>query len=109
MSVLEVPLELLRDAVDRDALHPHPPANDPLGEPIEGEVLRTFAWVVAMNGALMVDSLTTGLPATGVALGQELTASLLVGWGAGPDLLGAARSAAADLPIDGRRTPRSDP
>ena len=73
----------------------------PLGEPLDGEVLRTFAWIVAMNGALMVDSLSTGLPSTGIGLGRELTASLLAGWGASPNQLVAARDEAARLSLDG--------
>jgi AcrR family transcriptional regulator len=103
MSVLEVPHELLRAAVAAGALAAHAGSTDPLGEPLDGEVLRTFAWVVAMNGALMVDSLSTGLPSTGFGLGEELTASLLAGWGARPDHLSAARALAADLPADGPR------
>ena len=101
MSVLEVPHELLRAAVQIGALSPHPGSTDPLGEPLDGEVLRTFSWIVAMNGALMVDSLSTGLPSTGVGLGRELTTSLLTGWGASRDQLAAARTEADDLPIDG--------
>jgi len=101
MSVLEVPHELLRDAVRVGALDAHPGSTDPLGEPLDGEVLRTFAWIVAMNGALMVDSLSTGLPSTGVGLGRELTASLLAGWGAAPEQLAAAQDAAAHLSLDG--------
>jgi AcrR family transcriptional regulator len=108
MSVLEVPHELLHAAVGAGALAAHGGTTDPLGEPLDGEVLRTFAWVVAMNGALMVDSLSTGLPSTGVGLGEELTASLLAGWGARPDQLAEARELAVDLHVDGpsrRRTP----
>ena len=101
MAVLEVPHELLRDAVRLGALEAHPGSTDPLGEPLDGEVLRTFAWIVAMNGALMVDSLSTGLPSTGIGLGRELTASLLAGWGASSDQLAAARDEAARLSLDG--------
>lgn len=91
MVVLDVPRRLLADAARRGALRPHPDGTDPLGEPIDGDVLRTFAWVVALNGALMVDALTTGLPSTGTALGRELTDSLLRGWGASDDELTAAK------------------
>ena len=106
MSVLEVPHELLRAAVELGVLHAHPGSTDPLGEPLDGEVLRTFAWIVAMNGALMVDSLSTGLPSTGLGLGRELTASLLAGWGASSEHLDAARAEASQLSIDGpRRSP----
>jgi AcrR family transcriptional regulator len=104
MTVLDVPRELLAEAVSEGALLQHGERRDPLGEPIDGDVLRTFAWVVALNGALMVDSLSMGLPSTGAALGAEITASLLSGWGADARLLTAARGVAdelADLPPAG--------
>ncbi|MHB1137731.1 MAG: TetR family transcriptional regulator [Microthrixaceae bacterium] len=97
MAVLDVPRRLLDAAALCGALRAHGAAADPIEEPIDGSVLRTFAWVVALNGALMADGLTTGLPTTGTALGGELTAALLVGWGADPDLAGAARVLAARL------------
>jgi AcrR family transcriptional regulator len=97
MVVLDVPRTLLSEAVEVGALLRHQERTDPIGEPIDGDVLRTFAWVVALNGALMVDSLSTGLPSTGAALGDELTAALLVGWGAAPDTLAQARLLADDL------------
>lgn len=104
MEVLEVPRRLLADAVAAGALREHEHRTDPIGEPLDGHVLRTFAWVVAMNGALMVDSLSTGLPSTGGALGAELTSSLLLGWGAHPDELRRATALAGTLrrPHDGR-------
>jgi len=77
---------------------------NPLGQPIDGNLLRTFAWVVAMNGALMVDSLRTGLPSTGKALGEELTATLLAGWGADPSELRTARELAAAMADATRRS-----
>ncbi|HRW39569.1 MAG TPA: hypothetical protein P5254_17860, partial [Aquihabitans sp.] len=52
---------------------------------------RTFAWVLALNGALLADGLVTGLPTTGALLGAQLTDALLLGWGADADDLGAAR------------------
>jgi AcrR family transcriptional regulator len=94
MSVLEAPRRLLGDAVHCGALAPHRVITNPLGEPLDGDVLRTFAWTVALNGALMVDTLTTGLPSTGAALGTEITASLLIGWGAAPDELATGRELA---------------
>jgi AcrR family transcriptional regulator len=97
MLVLEVPRQLLAEARDVGALEPGEPADDPVGQPLDPTLVRTFAWVVAMNGALMVDGLTTGLPSTGRALGQELTASLLRGWGAAPGPLAAARELAHAL------------
>lgn len=98
MAVLEVPRQLLVDAAATGALDPHEPRTDPIGEPLDGAVLRTFAWIVAMNGALMVDALSTGLPSTGAALGDELTTSLLRGWGADADELAQARELVQDLP-----------
>lgn len=98
MSVLDVPRRLLDDAVAAGALEPGAPVTDPVGQPLDPTLVRTFAWVVAMNGALLVDSLSTGLPSTGRALGQELTASLLRGWGAPADALDVARALAHDLP-----------
>ena len=56
--------------------------------------MRTFAWIVALNGSLLVEGLATGLPTTGAALGAELTASLLRGWGADPTDLATARTIA---------------
>ena len=84
---------LLQAAAASGALEPGTAVTDPVGQLLEPTLVRTFAWVVAMNGALMVDSLTTGLPSTGRALGDELTGALLRGWGARPDELAAARDA----------------
>lgn len=97
MVVLDVPRRLLDDAVAAGALEPGVPVTDPVGNPLDPTLVRTFAWIVALNGALMVDELTTGLPSTGRALGHELTASLLRGWGATPDQLAAAGDIAARL------------
>ncbi len=104
MAVLEIPRQLLAAATDRGALDEHEQPTDPLGQPIDGNLLRTFAWVVAMNGALMVDSLRTGLPSTGKALGEELTATLLAGWGADPSELRTARELAAAMADATRRS-----
>jgi AcrR family transcriptional regulator len=94
MVVLDVPRGLLQDAAASGALEHGTAVTDPVGQLLEPTLVRTFAWVVAMNGALMVDSLTTGLPSTGRALGDELTAALLRGWGAPADELAAARELA---------------
>lgn len=110
MEVLDVPRQLLAEAVAAGALREHEDRRDPIGEPLDGHVLRTFAWIVAMNGALMVDSLSTGLPSTGGALGAELTSSLLLGWGADPEQLTRATEVAAELrrSADGRtRDPKA--
>lgn len=97
MAVLDVPRRLLAAAVEVGALRPHEPLTNPIDQPVEGAVARTIAWVVALNGALLADGLTTGLPTTGVALGEEITDALLRGWGAEPDRLRDARALAHDL------------
>lgn len=99
MAVLAVPRRLLAAAADAAALAPHHPVADPLDHPLEGALLRTFAWVVALNGALMVDGIVAGLPTTGALLGEEITDSLLRGWGADGAALARARTVAAALPI----------
>lgn len=94
LGVLDVPRRLLAAAADIGALDPHDGAVDPIGAPIDGDYLRTIAWVVALNGALLADGLATGLPSTGTRLGHELTRALLRGWGADPHDLTTARSLA---------------
>lgn len=105
MAVLDAPRRLLAAAVEVGALAPHDPVADPLDEPLDGAVVRTFAWVVALNGALLVDGLVTGLPTTGTALGEEITVALLRGWGAEADRLAAARPIAAALAGLDQETP----
>ena len=95
MHVLGVPQRLLADAAHVGALRGDHPVADPIGGLVEVALVRTLAWVVALNGALLTDGLVTGLPTTGVALGSQLTDALLVGWGADPAQLRAARSASA--------------
>lgn len=95
MAVLDVPRRLLADAAAVGALAPAPAAPDPIGDPVDGDLVRTISWVVAMNGALLTDGLVMGLPTTGTALGRELTAALLVGWGADPADSSAARTIAS--------------
>lgn len=97
MVVLDVPRRLLGTAAQRGALNPGADTTDPVGAPLDPTLVRTFAWVVALNGALMVDSLSTGLPSTGPALGSELTGTLLRGWGARERELVAARELAHSL------------
>jgi AcrR family transcriptional regulator len=91
MGVLELPRQLLAEAERSAALAPCPPAADPLGQPLDGALARTLAWVVALNGALLVDGLATGVPVTGAVLGEQLTGTLLRGWGAPAEHLAAAR------------------
>ena len=92
MAVLDVPRRLLAHAVEVRALRPHPPASDPLDHPVDGDHVRTIAWVTALNGALLADGLTTGMPTTGPSLGTELTGALLRGWGAPEAAVATARS-----------------
>ncbi len=94
MEALDLPRQLLADAVACGALDDHTEVIDPIGNTVEGALVRTFAWVVALNGALLTDQLTTGLPTDGWAIGGELTASLLRGWGAPAADLNAAREIA---------------
>lgn len=99
MAVLDLPRRLLSAAVDAGALAPHHPVADPLDHPLEGSLVRTFAWIVALNGALLVDGIAAGLPTTGALLGEEITDSLLRGWGADPEALDRARGTVAALPV----------
>lgn len=98
MAVLERPRRLLAAAVEVGALAPHAPVADPLDQPLDGALVRTLSWIVALNGALLVDGIGAGLPTTGAQLGEEITDSLLRGWGADPAHLAAARALAAALP-----------
>ncbi len=97
MLVLDVPRRLLAAATATGALHAQPLTSNPLEEVLEGSMLRTFAWVLGLNGALMADGLSTGLPTTGSALGDVLTQALLQGWGASLEELSAAREVAETL------------
>lgn len=92
MHVLDAPRRLLTEAAEVGALAVDGPMADPLGHPVDPAIARTLAWVVALNGALLTDGLLTGLPTTGAALGGQLTDALLVGWGASPEHLQAART-----------------
>jgi AcrR family transcriptional regulator len=98
LGVLEVPRRLLAAAADVGALEPRSDAVDPIDQPVDGAFLRTIAWVVTLNGALLADGLTTGLPTTGASLGGEITSALLRGWGAQPDELAAARAVPTPVP-----------
>jgi AcrR family transcriptional regulator len=97
MVVLDAPRRLLAAAESTGALHSQGPLADPIDEPIDGALVRTFVWIVALNGALMADGLTTGLPTTGTALGRVLTDTLLRGWGADGAELDDAHRVAQDL------------
>ncbi len=100
MAVLDLPRQLLSEAAASGALEAPAPAEDPIGSPFDGDLLRTFAWIVALNGALMIDGLSTGAPSTGAALGGEITSALLRGWGADPLRSAAARARAAEITIE---------
>lgn len=97
LAVLEVPRQLLQRAEDLGALEHDEQASNPVGEPVDGTILRTFGWVLALNGALLADELSTGMPSTGEALGRELTGALLRGWGALQADVLAARRLSDDL------------
>jgi AcrR family transcriptional regulator len=95
MHVLGVPQRLLAGAAAVGALRSDDRLADPLGTPLDASLGRTFAWVLALNGALLADGLVTGLPTTGAALGTQLTDALLVGWGAPPELVDRGRGLCA--------------
>lgn len=102
MSVLDLPRRLISAAVVAGALEPAGLVSDPVDTPVDGDLMRTFAWVVALNGALLIDGLSTGAPSTGAALGAELTSALLRGWGGSPELIARARHLAQELaPLQG--------
>ncbi len=92
MAVLLVPQQLLAAAASAGALDAPAEVLDPIGHPADGDLVRTIAWVVALNGALLTDGLVMGLPTTGAVLGRELTTALLAGWGAAPDDLVTAHA-----------------
>jgi len=94
MALLDVPRRLLDDAVAQGSLEPPADLTDPVDAPLDGSLMRTLAWIVALNGALMVDGLSTGVPSTGARLGTSITASLLRGWGATPAHLDTTRTIA---------------
>lgn len=101
MAVLDVPRHLLLQAAAARALRPADPAEDPLGNTVDGGLTRTLTWVTALNGTLQVDALRTGLPLAGAHLGRELTRTLLAGWGARPADVAAATELARTLPHPG--------
>lgn len=97
MALLEVPRGLLEQGARCGAIDPAVEQTDPVGAPLDGDLTRTLAWVVALNGALLVDELSTGIPSTGAQLGSTITHALLRGWGADPTAVDAARAAAEQL------------
>lgn len=99
-GVLDAPRQLLVAATDVGVLTAADPVVDPLGQPVDLALARTLAWVVALNGALLTDGLLVGLPTTGTSLGRHLTDALLVGWGAAPDDLTAARRLCTGWSLD---------
>jgi AcrR family transcriptional regulator len=80
LAVLAAPRRLLAAAVEAGGLRP---AETSAGD-LDGDTARTLAWIVALNGALLVDEISIGVATTGVWLGTELTLTLLTGWGAPP-------------------------
>lgn len=94
LAVLDLPRRLLADATATGALGDPGDTLDPVGDVVDGHLLRTVEWTLALNGALMADRLATGLPATGELLGARLTGALLAGWGADRGASGPARALA---------------
>lgn len=94
MAVLALPQQLLRDAAAIGALDQGTAGPGPIDDPLPVDLVRTLAWVTALNGALMVDRLSAGIPTTGIHLGREITAALLTGWGADRHLVARARDLA---------------
>ena len=92
MAVLDLPRRLLADAVEVKALVAPTVARNATGDPVDGSMARTLAWVAAMNGVLLLDRLGAVVPLPGLALGRDLTDSILRGWGADTALLADARS-----------------
>lgn len=99
MRVLDVPRRLLADARVARAVDAADPPTNAIGEMVDLDLTRTLGWVVALNGALLTDALTTGLTVTGRQLGAEITATFLRGWGASVDDVERARRAALSLPF----------
>jgi len=97
MLVVEVPRQLLVAAEKTGALQPQPCSANPLEESLDGSMLRTFTWILGLNGALLADGLSTGLPTIGAALGEVLTQGLLQGWGASVDESATARALARTI------------
>jgi hypothetical protein len=91
MRVLDLPRTLLEEADRAGGLTASPEVLSPLGDPVDRALTRTLTWLAALNGALLVDGLSTGIPVTGASLGEHLTSTLLLGWGAPPDHLQTAR------------------
>jgi AcrR family transcriptional regulator len=96
MGVLDLPRRLLAEAVAVKAIDAPADVRNPADDPVDGDMARTLTWIAAMNGVLLLDGLGEAVPLPGLALGRDLTGSVLRGWGADPTLLAAARTAAND-------------
>lgn len=94
MAVLDLPRNLLAEGVRAKALDAPPDAHNPAGDPVDGAMARTLTWIAAMNGVLLLDGLGAIVPLPSLALGRDLTGSVLRGWGADPSLLTTARTLA---------------
>lgn len=108
LVVLDVPRRLLQAAADLAALDDSAElvASDDHTTHRSGRDVayeRTVAWVLALNGVLLAEGLTVGLPGTGEALGEALSMALLRGWGADPAQLSVARRLAETF--EGAETP----
>jgi len=92
MAVLDLPRRLLAEAVDAKALATPAPVRNVAGDPVDGTMARTLAWVSALNGVLLLDRLEGEVPVGGAALGRDLSLAVLRGWGAAPAMLERART-----------------
>jgi AcrR family transcriptional regulator len=101
MAVLAVPRRLVAEASAGGALAPDDPEVDAVHDLVDRATVRTLAWIVSLNGALLTDRLRTGLPSTGSSLGSEITGALLRGWGADRSVATEARSLAHAWRTDG--------
>jgi AcrR family transcriptional regulator len=92
MAVLAVPRRLVAEAAVGGALAVGDTGVDAVHDLVDRPTVRTLAWIVSLNGALLTDRLSTGLPSTGASLGSEITGALLRGWGADQATTAAART-----------------
>jgi AcrR family transcriptional regulator len=97
LAVLAVPRRLLEQAVKAGVLDAHDPLLGPNHQPFDVHTERTLAWVVALNGGLLLNEVPFDLSLTGAQLGEILTDSLLRAWGATPMRIKRARELADQL------------
>ena len=96
MQALGLPRSLFEHAIASGALS-DARDDDAITVRFGTAMTRTFAYVIAMNGALTVDSLIEGSPGSGLEIGRSLARTLLTGWGASPEHVTAASTLAAGI------------